>query len=199
MTALDEATEVYYRSVATIADYLLARGITGTMAQRFRLGYVADPQPGHESYAGRLAIPYLTPAGVRTIRFRRVTEDDSPKYLGIAGQDVHLFNAGSLLTGGPVALAAEGELDALVLSEVFGLPAVGVPGSQSWKPWWGRCFAGFSRVLVFTDGDSAGADLGKRFATEVPGTVILRMPDGADVSDVHMSEGAAGLRRRAGL
>lgn len=199
MSDLSSATGTYYSHVADIAPYLTARGITGRMAQRAMLGYVREPAIGHEGYVGRLSIPYVTAGGVRTIRFRRLDEGDTPKYLSLPGQRPYLYNAGSLLTGGPVACVAEGELDALVLAEVLGLPAVGIPGSTIWQPWWGNCFNGYERVLVFCDGDSPGRDLGKRLATEVPAAVVLHMPDGMDVTDVLLSEGAEGIHRRAGL
>ena len=50
-------------------EYLAKRGLSSAL-DTFRLGVVRRPLPGHEGYAGRLAIPYLTPAGVVNIRFR---------------------------------------------------------------------------------------------------------------------------------
>ncbi len=47
----------------------------------FRLGFVANPETGHEIYQGKLAIPYITPSGVIDIRFRSLNNDSGPKYL----------------------------------------------------------------------------------------------------------------------
>jgi DNA primase len=60
-------------------------------------------------------------------------------------------------------------------------------------------FRPFTRVLVFADGDDAGRDLGKQIARDVPQAVVLRMPDGADVTDTFLAEGVDGLAERAGL
>jgi hypothetical protein len=46
---------------------------------------VVDPIAGHELGEGMLSIPYITPAGVVGIKFRRLDEG-TPKYLWPTGQ-----------------------------------------------------------------------------------------------------------------
>jgi hypothetical protein len=69
-TSLELATARYEQSLDQAARYLEERKISLQVARDFRLGVVSDPLKEHEGYTGRLAIPYLTPTGVATIRFR---------------------------------------------------------------------------------------------------------------------------------
>lgn len=57
-----DASVKYHEAVddSPAAAYLERRGLA--QAAKFKLGYVAEPLPGHEMYRGMLAIPYL---GVR--------------------------------------------------------------------------------------------------------------------------------------
>ena len=68
----------------------------------FRLGFVANPETGHEPYAGKLAIPYITPSGVIDIRFRSLSNDSGPKYLSRPGATTHIFNVMALQTDADV-------------------------------------------------------------------------------------------------
>ena len=55
-------------------EYLGGRGLLDA-APQFLLGYVAEPEPGHDHrFSGMLSIPYITPAGVVGFKFRRLTE-----------------------------------------------------------------------------------------------------------------------------
>src|SRR5690606_22396316 len=60
---LETATSQYRESLpgSPAEEYLASRGFQpgNTAVGKFRLGYVADPLPGHEMYRGMLAIPYL--------------------------------------------------------------------------------------------------------------------------------------------
>src|SRR5690554_7306712 len=76
---LETATSQYRESLpgSPAEEYLASRGFQpdNTAVGKFRLGYVADPLPGHEMYRGVLAIPELrrAPDGVWTVvtmRFR---------------------------------------------------------------------------------------------------------------------------------
>ena len=50
-----------------------------------------------------------------------------------------------------------GEINTITLDHPCGIPAVGVPGDETWRkhPEWRRMFAGYSRVLVFPDDDES--------------------------------------------
>jgi DNA primase len=204
--SLEAAAKNYYGSVAKIKDYLEGRGLDGETCAMYRLGYVENPERGHEQFRGRLAIPYLTPAGVVDIRFRRVDDHNGPrsegppKYLGLDGIKTGMFGVLAVqhATGDTIAIT-EGEIDAIVLTAKCGIPAVGVPGAQGWKPHYGRCLQDFDNVLVFCDGDKPGREFGKAVAREIRGATTIHLPDGEDVNSIYLSEGADYLRKKAGL
>lgn len=197
--SLEEATRTYQLQVDAAAPYLAGRGIGRQAATMFRLGYVQEPMIGHEQYAGRLAIPYLTPSGVVDIRFRAMHDDGSPKYLSRAGADSTLFNVLAFQQDTDVIGICEGEMDTIIANAECGIPAVGVPGANGWKTWYARAFADYRRVIVLCDGDQPGRDLGKKIAQQIDVATVVSMPDGMDVNEVFMSEGMEGIRKRVGL
>lgn len=201
--SLEQATAVYEAQLPAVASYLLERGIDEPTAVTYRLGAVVEPVRGHEIYRGRLVIPYLTRAGVVSLRFRCVVGHDCktekcPKYLGIS-ERTRLYNVGAFFRARGVIGITEGEMDALTLSGPVGIPAVGVPGVSNWKEHFGRCFSGYGDIPVFADGDEAGREFAKRVCNELEQARIVRLPDGMDVNNIYVNEGADALRRFAGL
>lgn len=194
--SLEAATCRYSTFVDNVGPYLEGRGISREAAVTFRLGCVVDPLPGDEPFTGRLAIPYLTPAGVVQVRYRAV-DDSSPKYLGRAGDQTTLFNVLAFQQDSDVIAVCEGELDTIVAWQC-GIAAVGLPGATSWKRHYARAFDDY-RVLVLADGDPAGRELGKRVASSIDNAVVISMPEGADVTDVFLWEGRDGLLKKIGL
>jgi len=197
---MDQAADYYAGDVGHVLDYLNARGITEQVARENQLGCVIDPLPGHDPYVGRLVIPYRTPAGVVDLRFRSISPDQSPKYLGLPGRHPRLFNTIAIADEEQVVGICEGELDALIATHMIGVPSVAVPGAQSWNsdrhP---RVFRGFERVIVFADGDEAGRNLANTIARDVQQAVVVDMGDGMDVNDAYLTVGLEELRRRAGV
>ena len=63
--SLRDATLAYQRAFpgSPAEEYLASRGLGFPSIKeemdKFMLGYVAEPLPGHEQYQGMLAIPYL--------------------------------------------------------------------------------------------------------------------------------------------
>lgn len=196
--------QTFHGAVEQVLPYLAARGLDAARAAQFRLGFVADERPGFEQMRGRLSIPFLTPAGPVDVRFRCVRDHDCkeagcPKYLGLPGRETPLFNVMALQSAGDVIAVTEGELDAVTLQAHAGLPAVGVPGAEAWKPHYGRCLADYEKVLVFCDGDKAGRSLGRTVVREIPSATVINLPEGEDVNSMFLKEGPDGLLRRAGL
>lgn len=206
---LTQAAEKYHQSLADspAIGYLENRGLIDlALNPGYLLGYVADPEPGHEKMKGRLAIPYVTPSGVVNIKARCIAEhdckeEDCPKYRAPLGSEVYLFNVGAFKSPLPYLGIAEGEIDALALAQGCGIPAVGVPGSDSWKkkPHWRVCFEGYDNVWVFADPDEAGEKLVNRICNEVANASPVRLPAGEDVSECFRKYGAEYLRRLVGL
>lgn len=206
IASLTAAAEHYRHQMGTqCADHLDARGIPLAVAHRFGLGEVdADCLAEHRPYIGMLSIPYRTPAGVVGFKFRRIT-GEGPKYLSPAGQRIRMFNTDDLLDAGDTIVICEGELDAVVMSGVVGVPAVGVAGVQAWMRHHPRMFAGFSQVLVATDNDAKtdgsnpGQDLARRIVADVEQATIVTLPVGMDVSETVVSSGIAHMRSLLGV
>lgn len=196
--SLAKATENYEQNLAEVLPYLASRGITEETARMFRLGFVKQPETGHEPYLGKLAIPYLTPAGVIDIRFRSLNADSGPKYMSRPGASTHIYNIKALETDSDVLVICEGEIDTIIATQV-GFAAVGLPGANNWKPFYSRVLADWERIMLFCDGDNAGREMAKNISRELDNVFPVFMPDGADVNDVYLAEGADGLRKRMGV
>jgi DNA primase len=197
----EQAATTYQNDLLGDTDaqaYLASRGLSPAALATFHLGVVRSPLPGHEAYRGRLCIPYVTPAGVVNIRFRCAASHDCeaehhPKYLSGEGAGTNLYNVLDLKKDSPFICVAEGEIDAMSLS-LAGLPAVGVPGVDTWQKHFSRCLEDFEVIYAFGDGDKAGGKFSNFLARETRARPI-RMPAGKDCNDLFREEGAEGLRK----
>ena len=192
------AVQKYQANIYQAEDYLKSRGITIEVARLARLGVVLEPEPGHEAYAGRLTIPYITKTGIADLRFRSLNPAVEPKYMGMTGAETKMYNVLDIERAGDWIGVCEGELDTITMSKCIGIPCVGVPGSNSWKKHYTRLLADFERVFVFADGDQPGKEFATGLARELPVTAI-NMPDGEDVNSTYVKYGADFIREKAGL
>ena len=196
---LERATENYAQNLDEILPYLETRGITRTTATMFRLGFVKTPEVGHEPYINKLSIPYLTPSGTIDIRFRALSPDATgPKYMSRPGATTHIFNINALGNADDTLVVCEGELDTVIATQA-GFTAVGLPGANNWKPFYSRVLADWTKVILLCDGDNAGREMAKNLSRELDNVFPVFMPEGQDVNDVYLAEGADGLRKRAGV
>lgn len=189
-------------------DYLCNRLIDHRTYNRYQLGIVAEPAPGHEPMVGRISIPYLTPAGVVDIKFRCIVDHSCkemkcPKYLGLPGGGSRLYNARAVLAAhNNVVVICEGEFDAMAVSGLAGIPAVGYPGTDTWgKPHtahWPRVFAGLDAVVV-ADGDKPGVASAKAVAASLEQARIVHMPEGEDANSMILKDGPEAFRERLGI
>ncbi|AVP41903.1 DNA primase [Mycobacterium phage Jsquared] len=200
-TYLWEATSRYRESLpgSPAAEYLESRGLLDRLVLPFGLGFVDDPLPGHEMYRGCLAIPYMRWSpwrgwSVSSIRFRRL-DDGKPKYMTIAGDKPRLFNTVALTRYSRDMAITEGEIDAIT-AELAGLPTVGVPGAQMWKPHFRELFLGYRNVNILADGDEPGMEFARSVAKTLPNARIIPMPDGEDVNSLVTSQGKSALLER---
>lgn len=135
--------------------YLKGRGLdpTSEALASFRLGYVDRPVVGHETYRGRLSIPYVTRSGVTSLRFRHTgLPDAGPKYLSLPGEEARIFHPQGLARPEPYVCVCEGEIDAITAT-LCGLPAIGIPGASMWRPYFGRALRWYQQVFVLADND----------------------------------------------
>ena len=174
------------------------RCLTEEMILRFRLGFVADPSPGHEHVKGHIAIPYLTPDGsVVSIRFRRLGDGPGAKYLSMAGDPPRLFNTSALERGTRNIVVCEGEFDAIV-AEMCGLPAVAIPGANAWQPVWCRLLVQFDAIYVMHDDDEPGRELVAKITNSGLDNVRPIPMDGGDVTSFYAQYGRDALRAKVG-
>lgn len=192
------AVKKYQANISQAAHYLSGRGITEEAARSAHLGVVVDPEPGHEQYIGRLAIPYITKTGVVDLRFRSLNPAVEPKYMGLTGATTKMYNVLDIEKAGDWIGVCEGELDTLTLSHLVGIPCVGVPGANSWKKHYTRMLADFERVFIFADGDDPGREFANSLSRELPVTII-QMEQGEDVNSSYVKHGADYIREKAGL
>lgn len=197
--SLARAQEEYSRNLTRAEEYLTGRGIDLAAASSAGLGVVVDPIPGHEFLAGRLAIPYMTPAGPVNMTFRCMRSHDCKelghqKYMTWEGLGANLYNVVALEEANASIAIAEGEIDALS-SSLAGIPCVGISGAEKWKDHWKNVFEDFSKIYVWQEGDEAGKRFAKKVSMEL-GAIRVQLPNGEDVNSLWVSERAEGLRAR---
>ncbi|MFI6609256.1 toprim domain-containing protein [Streptomyces sp. NPDC050507] len=173
----------------------------------FRLGVVHHPLPGHEQYAGMLAIPYLTLSGVVGMKFRCLKDHDCKavhrdRYLNPPGNPHRLFNPTDIIERPePYIAVCEGEMDAMT-AHAAGLPAIGAPGASSFKSEWVRALRGRETVFVLADNDDGGTGLEKfaePIAEKVPAAKIILMPEGHDANSFVQAFGYDALLEKVGV
>jgi len=189
------ATQQYAGHINQAEQYLLTRQLSVDEAKLFHLGVVVDPLPGHEAFAGRIAIPYITPSGVVDIRFRAINNEE-PKYMGMIGAKTTMFNTQACFVATKYICVTEGEFDSIMMSVKTVHPTIGIPGANNWKPHYGRILDDFDMVIVLTDGDNAGAEFGKKIVRELPNANVIPMPDGEDANSVIIKLGKEWLDER---
>ena len=188
----------YAAHIHQAEDYLASRGITKEVARLMSLGVVAEPDVGHEAFAGRLSIPYITKTGVVDLRFRSLNPAVEPKYMGMTGAETKMYNVLDIDRAGDYIGVCEGELDTITLSHCVGFPCIGVPGANSWKKHYTRLLADFERVFVFADGDQPGTEFARSLARELPVTIV-QLPEGEDVNSAFVKYGAVYIKEKAGI
>ena len=200
---LAEATERYATALegSVAAEYLNTRGISVEVAQRFQLGFVADPVEGHERFRGRLSIPYVTPTGVVGMRFRSLEAKPSDrKFDQEAATRTTIYNAIDLHQSDPWIAMVEGEPDTWAMSGLVGVPAVGIPGVDHWnknKAVWSRLFQDYETVFVCMDPDPAGQKIVSEITRMIANPVVIELP--ADVNDTVLQKGPGYILEQMGL
>lgn len=193
---LNEATQTYYEQLKLSSvgkDYLKSRGLSGEVARDYRIGYVQSPLAGHDAMQGMLSIPYVTPTGTVAVRFRRL-QGDGGKYHQETGSLSPLFNVRDLHRSEPYLVLCEGELDAVVMSGLCGVPACGLPGTGNWSSrgkFYRRLFVDYDQVFVCMDPDGPGQKIVPDILKRVPNAVNILLP--ADVNDTYMMAGGRDL------
>lgn len=205
-----EASRTYHESLpgSPAEEYLGTRGLTAPSileaVERYGLGYVENPLPGHEPYKGMLAIPYYrrsesTDEMVATIRYRCLKPDcdhgrhPGMKYASMPGHPPRIYNTEVLTLDNIDEVAiCEGEIDAITAS-ICGIPAVGIAGVETWKSHFRDSFLGFEKVFILADGDEPGMRFATGVAEKLPNAVIIPCRDGEDVNSTVVKFGKKAL------
>lgn len=219
------AAKAYHQQYAgsPAEAYINARGL-GEMAPRMRAGYVGSARTGHEKYRGRLAIPYLRPAGgehgVATIRFRcvddhcvrdeegnycflleekeRHSENGCAKYLSLPGDPPRIYNTTALIAPSPFVALVEGELSSWAV-ELDEVPAIGAQGVSAWKEYFYPALVGYEKVFVLGDGDDAGRQFTEKMTGAMHNAVPIELPQGEDTDSLRLKRGPGSIRTLMGL
>lgn len=214
---LVEATRRYEEALigSPAEDYLESRGLAGPELDHLAFGYVKNPLPGHEYLKGRLAIPYLrtdphNKLSVINIKFRCIENHDckeahpkAGKYIGQTGGGTHIYNTNAIIRSHDEIVMCEGELDSATW-EAIGMDSVGLPGTESWQPHFGRIFRGYATIYFCADTDDAKGQ-GMAFAEKLAQDKFLRetqfriipMP-GGDTNTTYVQSGAEALWKAIG-
>jgi DNA primase len=170
-------------------EYLTDRGLSEDTILEAQLGLgIAGP------YRGWLAIPYMDGQGRwRTTRYRSLPPKEK-EYRTLKGARRHLYNVQAV--DEPVLGICEGEFDALILRQL-GLPAVALPGVNTWQREWRWLFRNSDLVYVFVDHareDQEEARTAEKRAMAAMRATIgmvtevepVEMPEGKDVTDLYL-------------
>jgi DNA primase len=147
-----------------LQEWWYAKGVNDQSIGQFWLGYCVrcpTDEAGRPSYT----IPITYKERLLNIRHRLVgaaSEASGDKYRPqIAGLGAAMFNADILLQPAEYVLLVEGEIKAIVLTQL-GYRAVGIPGASSFKEAWGRCF--WNQRTVYIALDPGAETQGERIA-----------------------------------
>jgi len=210
---LDNATDFYCSCIpSSIRKYLNDRLITNSAIRKYRLGYASGglkehlrkkgyteeqmresgliEDDGSEYFKDNIIIPYLSNGRVILLRARTNPSSGSKKaYFPLPGTEVHLYNSDVLGSAHEETSICEGELDCIVLNENR-FPAVGVPGTNSFKEEWKSGFDGIRNVYVCFDGDKSGREGTKRVAQFLGRkALIINLTEDQDVTDFFVNGG----------
>lgn len=170
------------------------RGLTEATLRRFMLGVVPDDDPDYDNHTGWLTIPYITPGGIVDLRFRRPPGSEHPaKYKSLPGSQHRIYNPTAILTGVSRIYITEGEMDAMILTQI-GLDAVAIPGATAWRKPFALALQGFDTITICEDGDDDGAGKGltEAIVRDLEWARVVRF-DGHDVNSYYLEHGGLAL------
>ena len=214
-----EAASNYYTQAlskqASARQYLSDQKLQAAVLERFRIGYggsqsiealagysadqiaqagiTNNPQSTTDRFAGRLLFPIFSISG-RVIAFgaRRLTEDNSPKYINSAETPIYtksnvlygLFQAKKALKKQEMAYLVEGYTDVLAMHQAGYENTVATAGT-AFTDAQGHLLKRFvNKVTVLFDGDAAGQQAtlsaGNKLLSQGFETLVLGLPDKED-------------------
>ena len=143
-----------------------------------------------------LRIPYYSPDGSeRSVRFRLALEKSGEvdlRFKWRSGSKTGLYGLERLegaREAGHIVLV-EGESDAHTLWH-HGIPALGIPGVETWKPQWAEHLEGVETVYALIEPDGGGETLKKKLSATghlVERLRLVRLGQHEDASGLHVAD-----------
>lgn len=149
-------------------NYWYSRGLNDRSIDEFFLGWDGK----------RYTIPALyrlQPFGVK----RRQSEIDdgiTAKYTQVAGGIVGIFNSDALLSARR-CIICEGEIDAMLLSQLGYVAVTSTGGAGTWKSEWARHFTHIPEIIILFDNDEAGRNGERLVRASMRRAEIVHLPD----------------------
>ena len=140
-------------------------------------------------HSGQLAvlIPYHDETGTEVARRYRLSMAGKRRFVWATGSKVMPYGLERLddaRQAGYIVLV-EGESDAQTLW-YHGLPALGIPGANTWRPEWAQYLTGLT-AYVWREPDQGGETFARTIGQTLPEVRIITAPEGRkDVSECHL-------------
>jgi DNA primase len=193
---VEQAEEILWSSAGEPAlNYLLERGLTGSIIQDARLGYIpGDYRDWRELSSLRvpcgISIPWFASDALWAVKVRRAT--GFPKYVQIAGGSSHGLYGADCLPYHQLALFCEGEFDVLIARQEVGkwiCPVSLGSASNRLPARWQAELSGCRSIVVAYDNDEAGIKGAEQLLKISPRFRALKLPFGKDISDFYIQGG----------
>ena len=176
----------------TLEQLAEAKGFT--IPQLKALGWEDAFYPG--SKIKSVLIPYWDQNKQTSIPRFRVNLTGNPKYWWVKGANLQPYGLWELPRARELGyiVIVEGETDWVTLNNL-GIPALGIPGSQTWKPIWSHYLANIDKVYVWNEpgnrNEQTGMTAGEAMAHSIAPSVFdgrmftVKPPDGTkDPTDI---------------
>ena len=149
----------------------------------------------------RYTIPLLyrlVPFGIKR-RQSDIDDSISAKYIMAAGSRAGIFNADVLWTA-DTCVICEGEIDAMLLTQLGYRAVTSTAGANTWKADWARFFTHVRDIYLLFDNDAAGREGAAKVHATLRRARIVTLPDGVkDVGELWQAGYAASwLRENVG-
>lgn len=134
--------------------------------------------------AAAIRMPYYDRGGSEVAVRMRIALTGDERFRWRTGSKLHPYGLWKLPTSGYVIIF-EGESDTQT-AWYHGLPALGIPGANNWKPAWAEYVAGLT-VYVWQEPDKAGGGFVDKIGESLPDALVIAPPAGVkDISECHI-------------